>query len=172
MSEIIKIGRRKCPTCSKFFIPDNEPYVLESVGKNKGRYFHKTCYGDEQKGIAKEEDDKRKLYAHIEQETGEKINQKSIIMINKYRKDFDYTYSGMLGSLVYLKNVKKQDFIGIGIIPHIYDEARKYYQSLSKKRNINKNFNGQAVKVVTITSEKPKPKRGIKNRKEISMEDI
>lgn len=53
--------------------------------------------------------------------------------IEKYRTEYNFTYSGMLRSLRYFFDVKKMPFDknkGVGIIPFIYQEAYNYYYSI------------------------------------------
>lgn len=61
--------------------------------------------------------------------------------INQYITDYQYTYTGMLQSLVYYYEIKKgsKDKAQgrIGIIPYIYEEAHNYYLDLWKIQQIN-----------------------------------
>lgn len=53
--------------------------------------------------------------------------------IEKYRVEYQYTYTGMLRSLRYWYDVKKIPFDkskGVGIIPYIYQEAYDYYYAI------------------------------------------
>lgn len=53
--------------------------------------------------------------------------------IEKYRTEYQYTYSGMLRSLKYWYDIKKTPFDktkGVGIIPYIYQDAYNYYYSI------------------------------------------
>ena len=54
-------------------------------------------------------------------------------LIEKYKDEYQYTYTGMLRSLQYWYEVKKMPFDkkkGVGIIPYIYQEAYNYYHSI------------------------------------------
>lgn len=53
--------------------------------------------------------------------------------IEKYRVNYQYSYTGMLRSLKYWYEIKKTPFDaskGVGIIPYIYQDAYNYYYSI------------------------------------------
>lgn len=53
--------------------------------------------------------------------------------LEKYKNEYQYSYSGMLRSLKYWYEVKKTPIDknkGIGIIPYIYQDAYNYYYSI------------------------------------------
>lgn len=170
---MMSIGARKCPICNNYFSPDKEAYKLHSSGKYNGRYFHEDCYERFLREGGKEEQDRAKLYAFIREQLNiEKMTQRDIIMLNKYRKDHGYTYSGMLGTLVYFTKIKGQTMTGVGIIPYTYDDARDYFQAQAIEQERIDQFKGEAVKEVKIVMEKPKGPTPNKLRKAISMEDV
>lgn len=171
------IGNRKCPSCGKFFKPDTEPYVLEEVGKMKGRYFHETCYGKTQALVSREASAKERLIKELRLSLGipegSATPQNILLMLNKYNRDNDYKFSGMLGTILYLKNVKGIKITGVGIIPHTYDEARKYYEGIKQNSERIESFEGDAVVFETLNIPRPKGRIKLnKTRKEIDLGEI
>lgn len=166
-------GRRKCPVCEIFFLPSEEDYNIHTHGKYKNRYFHKECYEKFLEEEGKEEQDRRALLDRIRLELGqERLSQKDFILINKYRKDHNYTYSGMLGSIVYFTEVCGENMTGVGIIPYIYDDAREYFNDLARTQEKVESFEGEAVSVKKIKVKRPEGPKPLKLRKEIDMGDI
>lgn len=89
--------------------------------------------------------------------------------INQYLSDIEknYTYSGILKTLIYFYEIKHGDTSkahnGIGIVPFLYDEAYQYYYALwqtrqENQRAIEKERSILKPKVVEIHIESPKRK--------------
>ena len=57
------------------------------------------------------------------------VSAKVAKQIKDYRELYNYTYSGMLGTLVYWYDVKQAPLDkangGIGIVPYIYEQGRR-----------------------------------------------
>ena len=76
----------------------------------------------------------------------------------KYIEQYNFTYSGMLKSLKWFYDVKqhsKESSNGrIGIIPYIYEDAKKYYYNLYLAQQRNKEVEGYRVitKEIVIAS--------------------
>lgn len=88
--------------------------------------------------------------------------------ISQYVKEYNYTYSGILGTLKYCYEIKKNSLEkangGIGIVPYLYQEARSYYARLYELQNKNKDT--KKIEKVKITEIKIKaPKRVERKRK-------
>ena len=68
---------------------------------------------------------------------------KTTRQITDYRKNYNFTYSGMLKALVWWFEVKKNSVEaangGIGILPYIYNDAKTYYYGLYLAQQANKN---------------------------------
>ena len=66
--------------------------------------------------------------------------------IKEYKENYNYSYSGMLKTLIWWFEVKGNSVEkangGIGIIPYIYQQACDYYYTLflAKKANENKDL--------------------------------
>jgi hypothetical protein len=57
--------------------------------------------------------------------------------INQFQTEYNYTLSGILGTLNYCYGVKKlrpEKAQGIGIVPFYYKEARNYYKTIEQGR--------------------------------------
>lgn len=131
----------KCFLCGKTFDRDKIPFKKI----NERRYAHIDCT---QEGIAdalaKEQQDKDAFYQLVKQIYGKDYNY---MLINtqavKMQKEHGYTWSGMAGCLHWFYNINhgslEDGHGGIGIIPFIYDECRKYYEKIYKAQEENKN---------------------------------
>ena len=86
------------------------------------------------------------------------LNAKIRKQIRDFRKEYQYTYSGMLKTLYWWYEIKGNSIDlaqgGIGIIPFIYDDALKYYYSIFMAQTINENkeINKPKVKEIEIGS--------------------
>lgn len=120
----------KCPFCGQQFNRDEVEYV-----HYKNRYWHKKCFNE--KFPNEEEKEALRNYIkkifHMEQLT---------VLINKQIKTFveenHYTYSGIMGTLVYCYEIRHMDITkakGIGIVPYNYDEARSYFAKQAEQQN-------------------------------------
>ena len=170
MSHIVK-----CAICGKQFDRDK----IQAVDHGSRRYSHYTCEPDKElvpmpdpppkkeKKVAAEDPDLVELKDYIALKYGEKANWP---LITRQIKDFhdnkNYTYSGMLKSLVYFYDVKgntiEKSNGGIGIIDYQYKDAYNYYLSIFMARQ-----NSQDVEFKPVVKEYtiPIPKaRGIKNK--------
>lgn len=132
----------KCRYCGQEFDRDKE----KAVKISNTRYIHERClekYNGEERDL-----DRLEEYI-IKVLNINYINKKIKNEINSYKKNYNYTYSGMLKSLIYwyeiknkkdtnnVKNKVNSDSKGVGIIPLIYDEACKYYYNLYLVRSLN-----------------------------------
>lgn len=130
----------KCFYCDKTFDRDKVPFIKI----NARRYAHVGCseanITTEEK---KEEIEKDKFYQMIKTIYGPNYNY---LLINtqaeEYILKYGYTWSGMTGCLHWFYNInhgdKEESHGGIGIIPFIYDEVKKYYQDIYKAQEKNK----------------------------------
>lgn len=111
----------KCPECGTFNDKENAVY-------HNSRYYCKVCYENK---VSELEDYKNlisyicELY-QIETPTGWMVKQ-----IKDFKEKFNYTYRGMRSTLHYFYEIQEgnsvTDSMGIGIVPFVYDEAKKFY---------------------------------------------
>lgn len=129
-----------CIYCNKKFDRDKEPAVQVSAR----RYAHKECVEKYGQKKTQEEEDLKELEQYIMKLFNEPyINARIRKQLKDYRKEYNYTYTGILKTLVYWYNIKGNSIensnYGIGIVPFQYSEAMKYYYSLYLIRQSNKN---------------------------------
>lgn len=152
-----------CVYCGQKFDANIEPYV-----KVKNRYAHKKCADDR---IPKEEKDKARLEEYLKQLYGEELlDQKLILQAEKYHNDYGYTYSGMIGTLKFFYEIKKnpidKDRNTLGIIPWVYRDAQLYYSELKTALLLNKdkNINDYIPKEKDFQIKAPKRRAKTKSR--------
>lgn len=147
-----------CTICKKRFDRDKYPAVLV----NTRRYAHASCAGALSEEQAKEEQDRQALEEYIIQLFNLKhMDGRITLQIKKFIQDYDYTYSGILRTLKYFYEVKKNDLSksnnGIGIVPWVYQEAYNYYynQWLLKQKNTDKNIEEYSPHYIDIVIKEP-----------------
>lgn len=131
----------KCIYCKIEFDRDKLPYVQVT----ERRYAHKECAEKNQITKTQNELDYETLIDYIEKLFGVGfINAKIAKQIKDFRIQYNYTYSGMLGTLVYWYEIKKAPIDkangGIGIIPYVYDQAKEYYSKINLANSVNANI--------------------------------
>lgn len=149
-----------CSICKKRFDRDKYPAVLVS----SRRYAHAICAGTLSKEEAQKEKDREELEQYIIKLFKlEHMDGKITLQIKKYLQEYpDYTYSGIRRSLEYFYEVKKNPIEkannGIGIVPWIYEEAKRYYynQWLLSQKNAEKDVSMYIPKIKKITIKPPK----------------
>ena len=165
----------KCPICGKFFDANEEEYI-----KNNRRYIHKVCFDQQAKEKTQEEKDFDELYRYCKKIFGENFNFLAMKKTaEKYKKEYNYTYSGMLRTLKYFYEIKgnsiEKSNYGIGIIPYQYEEAYRYFYSmwLTNSSNKPKIIESYEPKVTTIVIKSPelKPLKKQKNFSILEEED-
>ena len=146
----------KCKYCGEMFDANVEPYVMVS----SRRYAHKECAEKHESEMTQEERDKEEFFKYAKKLFGEDFNfiatQK---LANRYVQENNYTYSGMLKSLIWFYEIQHHSIDkangSIGIIPYVYKEAKDYYFSLYLAQRANQkkdlyNFKSPPVEVVDI----------------------
>lgn len=130
----------KCFYCGKTFDASTIPFVKP----NARRYAHKECAETASSKKDQEEKDKEELESYIKELFGiSSISPKIRKQINTYRKENNYSYSGMRKTLKYFFEVRGNSVEkangGIGIIPYVYDEAFQYWRALWEAKQKNEN---------------------------------
>ena len=93
------------------------------------------------------------------------VNAKIKKQINDFRKEYGYTYSGILKCLKWWFEIQGNTIDkamgGIGIVPYIYKEVEKYYYSIyiAQEKNQNKELNNQVIEVVVSPPARDEKKR-------------
>ena len=127
-----------CQYCKGKFDRDKEPFVQVS----DRRYAHKLCAEKNQIQKTQKEKDYDALVNYIENLFGiGYVSAKVAKQIKDFRETYNYTYSGILGTLVYWYEVKgatiDQANGGIGIVPYVYEQAKEYYQTINRANELN-----------------------------------
>lgn len=92
------------------------------------------------------------------------MDRKIQLQIASYIKDYNYTYSGILKTLIYFYNIQKNDISksngGIGIVPYVYQQAHDYYKELweTQQKNAAKDLSQYRPKENVITIRQPQRK--------------
>lgn len=149
-----------CSICNKRFDRDKFPAVLTS----SRRYAHASCAGQLSEEDAQKEKDYLELEAYIIKLFNlEHMDGRITLQIKKYMQDHpEYTYSGIKRTLQYFYEIKGNSIEkangGIGIVPWVYDEAKRYYynQWLLSQKNADKDIQAYTPKVKEIIIQPPK----------------
>ena len=147
----------KCFYCGQQFDCNSEPYTKPRAN----RYAH--AAGDQQANANKtqEERDYEALVEYIKQLFGNP-NQRVWKQLKEFKDVYNYTYSGMLKTLIWWFEIKHADIEkangGIGIIPYVYDQALQYYYALylAQIANEDKDIEHYRVRVREFVIEEPK----------------
>lgn len=157
----------KCKYCGIQFDRDKEPWVEVSAR----RYAHKVCYekavgclSPEDKIQKDEEQDLKKLENYIMVLFDESfISAKIRKQILDYRKTYGYTYSGMLKTLQWWFDIKKNPVEnandGIGIVPYVYKQACEYFYNLYLADIANEDLKDYTPEIVEITIKSPRAEK-------------
>ena len=134
----------KCLKCGQQFDANIVPYV--KIGR---RYAHQECSDSTE---IKQEIEKDAFFQTVKSIYGSDYNY---VMINSqaegYIQQYGYTWSGMRACLHWFYNLNhgsiEEGNGGVGIIPYIYDQVKKYYTELyqTQEQNRQKNTKRQVV---------------------------
>lgn len=146
----------KCLYCGEQFDRLSEPCV--KIGR---RYAHQYCYDGQSKEDLQLQQDKHDFFEYIKELYGDDYNYVSISkQAESYIKQYGFTYSGMLKSLRWFYDIKHNDKESsngrIGIIPYIYEDAKKYYYNLYLAQQRNKDVEGYRLEVKEIVIASPR----------------
>lgn len=144
----------KCLYCGEQF--DRNSTECVHIGR---RYAHIQCKENHDKNLTQEDKDEIELYEYIKQLYGKQYNY---ILIKKQVETFykqGYSFNGMKLSLKWFYEIKHhstEESNGIGIIPYVFNDAKKYFYNLylSQKENAKiKNYK-TSERIITIPSPK------------------
>ena len=160
----------KCPICESLNHKEETIY-------HQKRYYCKICYENK----TKESDDYKNLVKYlcdlyeIDVPTGFMFTQ-----LKNFKEQYNYTYKGMELTLDYFYKIKTNNKPevekGLGIIPYIYEEAKKFF---IETRDIKKNLEGiniqnivNKVNTISIKNSDRKKERDYKNIAIINIDEI
>lgn len=151
----------KCLYCGQNF----DMNMITGVKVTSNRYAHKACADQKNQLQTKEQKDKDAFYQYCSKIFGKQFDfVRTKRMAENYVKKYNYTYTGMLKSLIYFFEIKKNPIEkangGIGIIPYIYQEAHDYYFDIwqAQQLNVNKKIENYIPEVIEIKIPPPEPK--------------
>lgn len=129
----------KCLYCGQMFDANAEPFVRP----NARRYAHKDCAQNIENVKTQEEKDREELEEYIKELFNvTTISTRVRKQIDAFKKENNYTYSGMRKTLKYFFDIRGNDIEkahgGIGIIPYTYDEACTYWRGIWEIQQANK----------------------------------
>lgn len=162
----------KCVYCGESFDASVEEF--EMIGR---RYAHKKCFDEaggnspyktkQKKELTKEEQDLKDLKDYVKNLFKENYSSARITkQIKQFKEEYNYTYSGILKTLIYWYDIKMNTLEkskgGIGIVPYIYQDALQYYYAIYLANEVNANVSFQKMEEVTVEIESPRAKMPIK----------
>lgn len=132
------VARVKCLFCEQYFDRNKIPNV-----KIGNRYAHKECYDAQSEETLQNKKDEGQFFSFVKKIYGTDYNYKMIeTQAKRMMKDYGYTWSGMAGTLYWFYIINKGSIEdgngGIGIIPYVYDEAKKYFERIARVEESNK----------------------------------
>ena len=127
-----------CPYCKLKFDADKEPYVKP----NSQRYAHKHCYETFLNTQIKEKTDRDKLIEYIRKLFNTTvINPRIWKQLKQYTEEYNYSYKDIHNALIYAFEIKHNDINksngGIGLVPYIIQESRKYFNDIESSNEKN-----------------------------------
>ena len=129
----------KCLYCQESFDINAEPFAKP----RSNRYAHTKCYEQYEAHLSQEDKDYEALTNYIKSLFHE-LNPRVVKQIKEYKSEYGYSYSGMLKTLKWWYEIKKNSVDkaqgGIGIIPYIYKQACEYYYALYLAATLNEDI--------------------------------
>lgn len=143
----MKAAYVKCLYCEQQFNRNDPNIEVKKVGR---RYAHLKCWEQHMTNMTQEEKDEIAFYVYVQQLFGSEYNYTlTKKLAERYHKENNYTYSGMLKTLkwYYEKEGHSLDKSNgsIGIIPYVYQQALNYYYMLYKTQLINQEKNMEQI---------------------------
>jgi len=132
---------KKCKYCGEDILK------TDAVKKLKNTTYHVKCYKDfireKYEKNTEEMDEKQELYDYINELYGTKeLNPKIMAQVDKYHLEYELTYTKMFLVLKYFYDImdnKVNSEYGIGIIPHVYMDAQRFWVGKNTGIDSNKN---------------------------------
>ena len=147
-----------CIYCKQKIDIAKEPFVQMS----QSTFAHKSCVAKVQASkIEQQEQDYNELAKYIKELFGANYLSASVTkQIRDFRVEYGYTYKDMLNTLKYwyeVRRASKELAEGrIGIIPYVYEDAKKYYDTIERTNQLNKNVHYN-LQMYHIEIDAPRP---------------
>lgn len=142
--------------------------ITDEYEKMSTGYVHKKC-------ISADDKDRLELYDYIAQIFHLKApGPANVNLVRKFHVEYGYSYKSIYYTLKYCYEIKRIPIDKaqnrIGIVPYVYDEAKEYYESLTKTQNkILVNVGKQLEKEENVVVIKSAPHR---KKKTIDLEGL
>lgn len=125
----------KCPYCEEQIDRNTEDFTQHS-----NRYFHKECFNQRQEEIEERNRPRNDLIDYIcELHNLQRPNGFILRQIKEFEEEYGYTLKGIEFSLRYFHDIEGNPVVertGIGIVPHVYEDAKRYYSNIARIRSI------------------------------------
>lgn len=119
----------KCQGCKESFSREEEEYEKVSKG-----FFHRACY----ERYEKERSLRAGLVDYVYDSLGPTANMALVgKQIKTYTEDYNYTESGIQGTVYYFHEILKNKLVpkmGIAFVPYHYEKAKNYFEALEKTK--------------------------------------
>jgi hypothetical protein len=154
-----------CIYCKEVFDRDKEEFVQVS----QRRYAHKKCAETNYIDKSQEEKDYDALEEYIKKLFNEDyLSARIRKQIKDMRAEYNYTYSGMLKTLIWWYEIKGNSIEkaneGIGIIPFVYKNACDYYYALYLANLVNTDYENYQTPVREIHIQSPRAEKKKKKK--------
>ena len=138
----------KCKYCGIQFDRLKEPTVEVSAR----RYAHKECADNYNNSLSQEEKDYMELEKYIKKLFNTNVvNAKIRKQIKDFKKEYNYSYTGIQKTLYWWYEIKKNDLSkandGIGIVPFIYKDACDYFYRIYLAQQANAENAAKPIKI-------------------------
>ena len=139
-----------CQHCRERFVREEGNFEKGSKG-----YYHIECY----RQINKNKSDSEALFEYLRELWGEAFINYPLLQkqIKEYTLRNNMTVQGILGTVIYITDVKKirlNPQMGLGLIPYHYSNARIYFERQARIENSNTEKIENKEVVITINEHK------------------
>lgn len=149
----------KCPVCGLDFNKDKVKCVMYAAR----RYAHYACAPDKPiyENEYTENEPLIKILDLTRKSLGDEFNQAKVIkQVNDFRINFNLSYEEIYRTILYWYNIRhnspENSMGGIGIVPYVYKEANKFFETLRQSYELNKNIKDVEPEVKTIRIKQPR----------------
>lgn len=162
-----KMAQKKCVICNELITDEpGVPYKGRYAHQKCFNIAIKTLQKDKEEKIVKKTDgkknkspkpraelkqalseeeyaEKKKYFEYLRKLTlEEKLSAKVYALTDDYIKRYAFTFTTMYNTLVYLHEIIEKDLTGdvIGLIPYYHTEAQKYFDSVKRVEEVNRDI--------------------------------
>lgn len=168
------------PSCRICHVPINKDKEVEGIDwvmPSKNYYYHKSCYDTWKAQPMTEKDWVALIYDFLSRDLKVSYNYHLCeAQIKKFWKENKINPKGIYFTLKYFYQIKGNSWDkghgGLGIIPYVFDDAKKYWiEQERKKRGFTKSIEQQAKEKMIVRISRSNKKREKYNLDSIGGED-